>query len=218
MTVACVSIGRPQIMLRDGRRISSAINRRPVEGPTLLTKDGFEGDQVSDQRVHGGPDKAACCFPLEHYAHFSQQLGRELAPPSFGENLTLEGLVEADVCIGDVLQLGAATVQISQPRQPCQKLALKHAAPELPRWIVQTGYTGFYVRVLTPGPVARGDRVTLIQRPNLAITVAHLIRQRYATPPDAVALRRILDSAPQLAPSWRQQLERRIAGDETFAE
>jgi len=198
--------------MRRGRQFSSAINRRPAAGAIHLNENGFADDQVSDQRVHGGPEKAACVFPLEHYAFFASRLGRELAPPSFGENLTCDGLLEEVACIGDVYAIGTTHVQITSPRQPCLKLALKHDAPDLPRWIVETGYSGFYLRVLSAGAIETGAAIELVERPNPRFTVAEVQRLRYARRPAAALLRETL-ALGELSASYRDVLERRAAGE-----
>jgi MOSC domain-containing protein YiiM len=171
MRVISVNIARPSLVARNGRTYSTAINRRAVSGPVELTRDGLAGDRVADDRHHGGPDQAVCCYPHEHYPYWQERLSRPLEPPAFGENLTTEGLLEAQVCIGDVLGTGSARVQVTQPRQPCWKLANKHAAPQLPAWINALGYTGFYLRVLEPGIVRAGDELTPIERPCPNLTV-----------------------------------------------
>lgn len=177
-----------------------------------LTLDGFTGDRVSDRNVHGGPDKAALVFPAEHYSYYAELLGREMAVPAFGENLTVEGWIEEEACIGDTLCVGTAIVQVSQPRQPCFKLALKHEQPRMIQWVNDKGWTGFYVRVLTPGRVAPGDAITLRDRPHPDLTVMSLTRMRFAAP-DATLMER-LSLLPELAASWREQIRRRLHPDE----
>src|ERR1051325_11063003 len=106
MRVVSLNIGRPQLRLKEGRPYSTAINRRPVDGPVELTATGFVDDRVSDSKNHGGPDKAVCCYPVEHYAYWRERLAAEMPLPSFGENFTTEGLLEEDVCIGDTFDVG----------------------------------------------------------------------------------------------------------------
>lgn len=209
MHLAALNIGHPAVLVRHGRQYSTAINRKPVSGPVVLGPSGLEGDRVSDDRVHGGPDKAVCCYPSEHYAHFSARLGVELAVPAFGENFTTAGLVETEVCIGDTFRVGAALVQVTQPRQPCAKLAMKHDTPDLIRWVNETGYTGFYFRVLESGPVAAGDALTLLARPRPGLTIASAMRTRLAKPLDEAAVRWLL-AAPELSAAWQRELLRRL--------
>lgn len=153
MRVVSLNVGRPQIVLSGGQQYSTSINRRPVQEPIEATPLGFVGDRVSNDKVHGGPDKAICCYPHEHYSHWSGILGRALEVPSFGENLTTLGMLECDVCIGDVFRVGGAEVQVSQPRLPCSKLAMKLAEQRIIRWIIENQFSGFYFRVLRAGVV-----------------------------------------------------------------
>jgi MOSC domain-containing protein YiiM len=109
-------------------------------------------------------DKAVCVYPFDHYAHWEKLFGRPLEPASFSENLTVSGAVEDEVCIGDVFGVGEAVVQISQPRTPCGKLAGKNRQRLLTRWVAESGYTGYYMRVLSEGLVSNGDAFEPIER------------------------------------------------------
>ncbi|NUQ46226.1 MAG: MOSC domain-containing protein [Phycisphaerae bacterium] len=213
MRIVSLNVGRPQLFMRNGRTISSAINRRPVAGPVTLTPSGLTDDRVSNSNVHGGPDKAACCYPIEHYATWRDRLGAELPPPSFGENFTTEGLLETAVRVGDVYRIGGAVVQVSQPRQPCNTLALKHNEPRLPRWINELGYTGFYLRVLTPGAVQTGDVWTLEQPGAADLTIATLTRLPHDPAADRSMLARLAE-LPELSRSWRGHMRRKLTGGE----
>lgn len=172
MKVISLNVGRPQIVLHQGRQYSTSINRTPVDGPVALTARGFVGDRVADSERHGSPDQAVCCYPHEHYAPWADRLGRAPIIPAVGENLTTTGLLEHQVCIGDTYRVGEALLQVSQPRGPCWKLANKHDAPQLVRWIEETGFSGFYFRVLEPAPIAAGDPIALVSRINPGRTVA----------------------------------------------
>lgn len=213
MHVHLVNIGRPQIILVAGRQYSSAIRRRPVEGAAELTLLGFAGDRVSDENVHGGPDKAVCCYPFEHYAWWRDTLGRTLAVPSFGENLTTVDMLETQVCIGDVFRIGTAEVQVTQPRMPCFKLANNLADPRAIVRIHENGFSGFYLRVLTTGAVKGADPIERIAHPHPDLTVHLLLslrNDRNAAMPSAGRLARL----PELSISWREYFERLAAGAE----
>ena len=200
--MSSLNIGRPQSLVHRGQTFRSAINRTPVRAAVVLGRDGFEGDCVSNVRVHGGPDKAACVYPHEHYAHWQQRLGRPMGVPSFGENLTTLGLLEAQVCVGDVYAIGAARVQVSQPRQPCANLIRKHDEPRLPAWINEQGFTGFYFRMLEPGNVAPGDGIALLERPRADWPVTRLCQARLNEQLD-MATASALAALPELSTSWR---------------
>lgn len=208
--VHAISIGRPQIVLRGGRQYSTAINRRPVEGPIEMTTLGLAGDRVSDDAVHGGPDKAVCCYPHEHYAFWKDQLGTEPEIPTFGENFTTVGLLEHEVCMGDVFRIGSATVQISQPRGPCFKLAHKLNYPNAILTIHETGYSGFYFRVCAGGRVRAGDDIVLQERRHSDLTVARLLQLKQASTVDAELATR-LAALPELAQSMRESFAKKIS-------
>ncbi len=213
MHIVSLNVGRPQIVLRGGRQHSSAINRRSVDGAVELSPDGLAGDRVSDSSVHGGPDKAVCCYPHEHYAHWRERLAAELPVPSFGENLTTAGLLEDEVCIGDTFRIGGAIVQITQPRQPCWKLANKHAEPRLVAWVNESARTGFYFRVLQACTLQQGDAIELVDRPHPDLTVAAIMRLRRSASPDLSLAARLAD-LPELSAAWRQHFAKRLGGDD----
>src|SRR5437762_1529131 len=122
--VVSIQVGQPRAFETHGHQWRSAIAKEPVRGPVLLGREGLAGDAHADLRFHGGPDKAVLAYCTEHYAGWRAELGRDALPfGSFGENLTVEGLLEDEARIGDTFALGAAVIQISQPRTPCQKLA-----------------------------------------------------------------------------------------------
>ena len=204
MKIVSLSLGRPRIVVRGGRQYSTAIDRRPVDGPVELTPEGFVGDRVADNRWHGGPDKAICCYPHEHYAHWSRELGVELSIPSFGENFTTSGLLESEVCIGYRFRIGDAILQVSQPRQPCWKLAGKHSQPALPKWIVAKGYTGFYFRVLEAAPIAAGQTIELLDRPHPEMPVDRAMWIMAGIAP--AEGRAELAALPELSQDWREAL------------
>ncbi|WP_227939458.1 MOSC domain-containing protein [Alkalihalobacillus deserti] len=150
---------------KDEKKIISAIYKDSVSEQRLyLTKLGLEGDQQADLVNHGGIDKAVCIYPMEHYSYWEKQLSKTFPFGSFGENITLAGMAEFDTHIGDIWKWGEAMVQVSQPRRPCYKVAQRHAEPKLPLFIQETGYSGYYVRVLKEGYVSANDRCILTER------------------------------------------------------
>lgn len=219
MRLIAVSVGRPHVLVRNGRQYSTAINKRPVDGPVRVTDEGVQGDRVSDTSVHGGPDKAVCVYPHEHYAHFRQRLREargdpdlDLDVPAFGENFTTVGLLETDVCLGDSFQCGGVLVQVTQPRQPCFKLASKHLEPRIIGWIHQTAFCGFYFRVLEAGAVCAGDRFERVAVGS-DVSVAAALRARVSRepPPDLLTRLARLESA---AASLRDWAVARLGGDD----
>jgi MOSC domain-containing protein YiiM len=203
--VVSLQVARAGTLPWRGRRVPSGFRKLPVDGRVALGPDGFDGDEQADLTVHGGPDKAACCYPSEHFPFWIDLTGREFGPGAFGENLTLAGVTEHDVRIGDTYALGdGAVVQVSQPRGPCFKVAARWGIRTLPGEMAQRLIAGFYFRVLTPGTVAAGDTLELLQRGS-DITVAEVLRVTYRDRHDPPALARVM-AVPQLAEQWRAAL------------
>ncbi len=150
-------------MQRYGREVVRTAGAKSPVPNALLRSCGFDGDGQADLVNHGGVDKAVCVYPFDHYAHWESVFGRTLEPGAFSENLTVSGAVETGVCIGDVFGVGEAVLQVSQPRTPCSKLAGKNGHRLLTKWVGQTGYTGFYMRVLSEGLMSADDAFELVE-------------------------------------------------------
>lgn len=202
--VLSVRVARASTLPWRGGEVPSAFLKDPVDGPLALGALGFDGDEQADLTVHGGPDKAACCYPSEHFPFWTDLLGREVEAGAFGENLTLAGLTERDVRIGDTYTLGAAIVQVSQPRGPCFKVAARWGERTMPAVMAQRLIAGFYFRVLEPGPVAVGDTMDLLDRGS-DVTVAEVLRVTYRDRHDPAALARVM-AVPELAEQWQSAL------------
>ncbi len=205
--VASIQVGRSRPMRTHAKVVDSAFRKTPVDGSLALCALGLDGDEQADQRYHGGPDKAVCAYPGEHYRYWGERLERDMPPASFGENFTTAGLLEDEVEVGATYSVGAAVVQVSQPRAPCFKLAGRHDVKQLALWVKQTGRTGFYFRVLEEGRVAPGDTLTPLSRPAVCITIAELNRVTYEDRRDVDRLARAA-AAEGLEEGWRRQLER----------
>ncbi|GAB2698973.1 MOSC domain-containing protein [Paenibacillus thermoaerophilus] len=209
--IVAVNVGKPAELRHQGKPVPSGICKSPVAQPVYLSCAGFEGDGQADLVNHGGPDKALCVYIWDHYPHWERVLGRCLEPGAFGENLTVSGFRESDVRIGDTFRLGDALVQISQPRQPCFKLAARYQRESMPAEVAQTGYTGFYLRVLEEGVVdPAGAVLEPVGTDPQGMTVAEAHAIMYFRKTDKDAIRKLL-AVDALAQSWRQTLERRLA-------
>jgi MOSC domain-containing protein YiiM len=197
--------------LRYGKRsIATAFVKAPVEGRVRLGTLGFPDDEHV-YWDHGGPDKAALVYPFEHYAHW-RALGFELPDAgAFGENLTVTGLVERDVHLGDVFEIGTSVVQVSQPRSPCYKIAARYGRKELSVLAQDFGLIGYLLRVLTEGEVGAGDDMRLVERDDHGVTVAEAGRVVNVDRADLDAARRVL-SVATLGSSARRILTKRIDG------
>ena len=176
-SVISVQVGQIAPLGREG--VPSGFIKRPVTGAVMVEKLGLVGDQQADLRVHGGADKAVYCYPIEHYVRWREMLhGKEdlLVAGGFGENLTTQGLDEGNVCIGDIFQMGRARLQVTQPRQPCFKLALRFEDSQMIKAMVRHGLTGWYLRVIEPGLVEAGASIATLDRPNPTWSISRLNR------------------------------------------
>lgn len=186
---------------------ASAIAKAPVDGALHVGFLGIDGDEQADLTVHGGVDKAIHHYPRDHYRWWADALGGHAlldAPGAFGENISTEGLIESEACIGDRYRLGSALVEISQGRQPCWKLGHRFGVATVPATVVTTRRSGWYYRVIEEGSVSAGDTLELIERPlpewSVERVFALLIGGAGRREPDAL---RALAAMDALASSWR---------------
>jgi MOSC domain-containing protein YiiM len=176
-SIVSVQVGR--VAPLGPQQAPSAFVKRPIAGRVMVKRLGLVGDQQADLRVHGGPEKAVYCYPIEHYVKWLVERPSAealLVPGGFGENLTTRGVDEDRVCIGDVLRIGGVTAQVTQPRRPCFKLGLRFANMQMLRAMLRSGWSGWYLRVLEPGLVAAGASITTIDRLNPSWPIARLNR------------------------------------------
>jgi MOSC domain-containing protein YiiM len=188
---------------------TSAIFKQRVQGPVVIHADSVEGDAQADRSVHGGPDKAICVYSADHYARWQSELGLpDMAAGGFGENFTIAGLTEDTVCIGDRWSVGSVVVEVSQPRQPCWKLARRWRRKEFAQEVIAAGRTGWYFRVVRPDIVNTGDRCTLVARPYPEWTIAAANRVMHGRPNDRGGSGR-LAAVGLLSESWQNTLRTR---------
>ncbi|HLZ10498.1 MAG TPA: MOSC domain-containing protein [Chloroflexota bacterium] len=178
--IVSVNVARPAVLaVWPTKDVISAIAKRPVAAPTLrLSAINVEGDEQADTRpdafgaqVHGGPDQAIYVYPFEHYPDFERELGRPVECGLLGENLTIRGATEGDVCIGDVWAWGEALVQVSAPRLPCFKLGIRLGKHAMRKWIRDEGKTGWYLRVLRTGTIPTTGSIEVVERHPAGVTV-----------------------------------------------
>jgi len=192
----------------------SAIAKRQLEGELLLTPGGLAGDEQAEKGFHGGPDRALCHYPREHYRYWAScfpQLADFFAAAAFGENLSSEGLTEQNVYMGDIFRWGETLIQVTQPRSPCFKLNDHTGISDMSERMQTSGYCGWLYRVIAGGSVAADaplERVSQLSD----VTVAEAIAIAFHMPFDDEAYRRLL-SAPGLSASWSRTMQkRRISG------
>lgn len=191
----------------------SAIHKQPLQGRVRVAMPGLLDDEQADRKNHGGPDKALHHYPGEHYAAWRAALPQRAArfvSGGFGENLVTLGMCEQDVCVGDVFRLGSATIQVSQGRQPCWKLNVRFALPDMARRVQDTGRAGWYYRVIEEGEIAEHDSFELIARPHPEWSIAGVQRVLYHDCLEQDSLGALSELAA-LAPGWRALAVRRLA-------
>jgi MOSC domain-containing protein YiiM len=209
--VLSVNVGGVRTIPNGTRTTRTGIVKEPVDGRVPLGREGFTGDRQADRRVHGGPEMAAYLYSADDYRWWEDELGRPLPPGTFGENLTVTGLRDGEVHIGDRFRLGTALVEVTAPREPCFKLGLRM---EDPRFVVRfrkAGRTGFYVRVLEEGDVGAGDPIERVERDAQGFTVLDAHLAMTGDRGDAAALRRAA-GVVRLKSDWREHFARLAAG------
>jgi MOSC domain-containing protein YiiM len=206
MRVLSIQVARPRIILAKGQRISTGIFKQPVEGPLMLRRLNLDGDRQADLRVHGGPAKAVYAYPSEHYPLWRKELpGMDLQYGMFGENFTTEGLDENDTNIGDRFRIGGAVVMVTQPREPCFKLAAKFGRDDIIKLFLESGRSGFYLSVVEEGMVEAGQTLERIYTDKNGVTVADMNNFYLHGATDAALVRRAL-LVESLPPGYRNYL------------
>jgi MOSC domain-containing protein YiiM len=211
MQVVSVNVSKPKDVVHDGAVVSTGIFKEPVKGRLWVRKLGIEGDGQADLTAHGGPDQAVYAYPVEHYAYWEEQLGRDPLPfGQFGENLSITGIDEASARVGDTLKIGTAVLQVTQPRLPCYKLGIRMGAGKtFPKRFQKSGRVGFYLRVMREGKLAAGDRIERVDVPD-SVTIAEFLKVYGSKRPSRRAISRVL-AAPGLSHAWRTYLEDMLA-------
>ncbi len=173
MNLLSVNVSPVRVVSIDGGDVWTGIFKQSVAGRVRVRKLGLFGDAQANRRDHGGLDKAVYAYPFEHYRTWREELGAGADFPmgQFGENLTVTGMLEEAICIGDIYGIGETVLQISEPRQPCFKLNHKLDRPEFSRLFIRSGRVGFYMRVLEEGTLGAGDPIRLIRRDPIGFSV-----------------------------------------------
>jgi len=202
-----VNVGQPTTLSYKGRSVTTGIFKSPAAGRVTVRRLNLDGDRQADLSVHGGADKAVYVYPFEHYSAWSKDLERnDLGFGQFGENLTVQGMLEDTVHIGDTFRIGSALLEVTQPRVPCYKLGLKMGSAQFPKKFLASTRTGYYVRVLEEGDVGSGDSVERLTTDPEGLTVLQMVRVAFFEQ-DNVAM---LDKALRLlalSQEWRSMLQ-----------
>jgi ferredoxin-NADP reductase/MOSC domain-containing protein YiiM len=198
-----VNIGLPRDVAWDGRTVHTGIWKRPIPGPHLVRRLNIDGDGQGDTAGHGGENRAVLVYQIESYDHWRTQLDRDdLAFGEFGENFTVTGLADDEVCIGDRYRIGDAEFEVTQPRVTCFRVGMRLGRPDMPSLLVAHHRPGFYLRVLTEGHVQAGDEVVRLSAGPHRMSVAEIDTLLYLPGRDPARLRRALDIAA-LSQGWQ---------------
>jgi MOSC domain-containing protein YiiM len=211
MQVISVNVGQPREVVWKGRTVVTGIFKEAVEGRVAVGRLNLEGDRQADLTVHGGPEKAIYAYPSEYYTFWREQFpGMDLPWGMFGENLTIAGLLDETVHIGDRYQVGSAHLVVTQPRLPCYKLGLKFGRDDILKRFLQSKLTGFYFSVLKEGEVAANDPISLLHRDEHQFKVADITRLYRQDKHNLDLLRRAV-AVEALPEGWRDYFLQRLA-------
>jgi MOSC domain-containing protein YiiM len=194
MQLISVNVGQEQTLIRPNKSEQTGIFKLPVDGAVKITRNGIPGDFIGDSKNHGGPDQAIYVYGATDYEWWSKELGRELAPGTFGDNLTIEGLASADFSIGDRLLIGPVILEITSPRIPCETLARRMNIPEFVKKFRFAERPGLYCRVVQEGFVQPGIPVSAEAYMGETVTVIDVFRDYYDSHQTEAGIRRILDA------------------------
>ena len=199
-----VNVGMPKDVPWQGKTIHTGIWKTPVEGPVMVRRLNIDGDGQGDLAGHGGEQRAVMVYQTESYDYWRDYLGRDdLRPGQFGENFTVSGLNDRNVCIGDRYRIGDAEFEVTQPRVTCFRVGMRLGVPEMPNLLVSQHRPGFYFRVITEGLVRAGDDIVLTRRGRHELSVADVDALLYLPDRDMDQLRKIVE-VPALSPGWQQ--------------
>ena len=202
-----VNVGLPRDVEWQGRTIHTGIWKEPVEGRQMVRRLNIDGDGQGDLAGHGGEHRAVFVYQIESYRYWEEQLGRhDFTYGQFGENFTVEGLPDDEVCIGDRYRIGDAVFEVTQPRVTCYRVGVRMDEPQMPSLLVSHRRPGFYLRVLQEGEVQAGDEITKLTTGPEAMTVAEMDGLLYLPRHPRRSLARAL-RIPALSDGWRESFQ-----------
>lgn len=211
MKLLSVNVSLPkEITDSKGKLVSTSIFKKPVNDRVSLRKSHLDGDGQADLEGHGGVNRAVYVYSKENYEYWQHELGRnDFSYGQFGENFTVEGMLEDRVHIGDIFRVGSALVQVTQPRVPCFKLGLKMQLDRFPKIFLASGRVGFYLRVLQEGEVGAGDAIDRVQIEPHRMTVRDINNLLYFDTKNIAGAKKAL-AIEGLSPGWRRSFEERL--------
>ena len=210
MKIISVNVGLPREVAWKGKTVTTGIFKSPVSGRVPVRRHNLEGDRQADLSVHGGPTKAVYVYPVQHYGYWREELpGVELGWGSFGENLTVEGLEEESVSIGDEFRVGTARVVVTEPRMPCFKLGIRFGRADMVKRFLKSQRSGFYFGIVEEGHLEEGDTLELLAKHPDGLTVSEVTRL-YSTDRENAELLRKAIAVTVLPESWRGYFQHQL--------
>jgi MOSC domain-containing protein YiiM len=210
-----MNVGLPKDVAWQGRTVHTGVWKRPVDGPRMVRRLNVDGDGQGDLGGHGGEQRAVLVYQLDSYRHWQDHFGRDdFTFGQFGENFTVEGLADHEVCIGDRYHIGEAEFEVTQPRVTCFRVGMRLGEPELPALLVAHHRPGFYLRVITEGRVQAGDEIIRTRVGRHALSVADIDALLYLPDRDLQLLRAAVD-IPALSPGWQQSFRELLDAADT---
>ncbi len=208
MRLISINTSRPTQVEYQGKIISTGIFKKPVRGKVYVAKENLQGDQQADLKKHGGEHKAVYAFSFDHYEYWAKVLRRtELSKGIFGENLTISGLEEANLHIGDQLTIGECVLEITQPRVPCHKLGIAVSNKDMPRLFIEHFATGIYMRVIKEGFIESGNPVVVTKQSPSKVSINSFFRasfdKNYQESKSVITKALLI---PELSLEWRQKI------------
>lgn len=207
MKLVSLNVGQPRVVETARGGVLTSIFKEPAEGRRKVVPHNVEGDRQSDLTVHGGPHKAVYAYALEHYRYWEDELGEKLSAGVFGENLTVSGLDEATINIGDVVEIGSVRLRVTQPRMPCFKLGIRFQRADMVKRFWQSGRSGIYFAVERAGDLGSGDQVAVVDKHPLNVSVAEVVSLYQGWSSDEELYKRAM--ASPLRGSWLEGIHQR---------
>ena len=208
--ILSVNVSIPKEVEFEGQKVTTGIFKEPVEGRIKLRSFNLDGDKQADLTVHGGPDKAAYAYPIEHY-QFWRGVYHNIEMPNgmFGENFTIQGLMENEVRVGDCFEMGSSKVIATQPRMPCYKLGIKFKRMDILGKFLASGRTGIYFKVLEEGEVGAGDSIIKVEKDPNGVLISDIARMYTRDREDIDTMRRAV-KVEALPEGWRNYFLKQI--------
>ncbi|WP_312034465.1 MOSC and FAD-binding oxidoreductase domain-containing protein [Actinoplanes sp. TBRC 11911] len=212
MKLLSVNVGKPKNVAWQGETVFTGVWKAPVDGPVMARRLNLDGDGQGDTAGHGGEMRAVMVYQIQSHRYWADFLGRDdLGYGVFGENLTVDGMGDDEVCIGDRYRIGEAEFEVTQPRVTCYRVGMRLGEPRMPALLVSHHRPGFYMRVLTEGRIRAGDDIVKTRTGPGALSVADTDAALYLPHPDEATVRRALE-IPALSPGWQQSFRELIDG------